>query len=83
MKIIKTNNKCNLSNSEFTKKVTYNYNRYSNYWEKPKIFVEKKQQTNLIYFDDTVQEIGAFKIRGATSGIFNVLKKKQKHKRNS
>ena len=75
MKIIKTNNKCNLSNSEFTKKVTYNYNRYSNYWEKPKIFVEKKQQTNLIYFDDTVQEIGAFKIRGATSGIFNVLKK--------
>ena len=77
MQMIKTNNKYSLSNSEFTKRVTYNYNKYSNYWEKPNIFFEKKQQTNVIYFDDTVQEVGAFKIRGATTGIFNILKKNQ------
>ena len=73
MKLIKTYNKYSKLNSEFTKKVSNNYKKYSKYWKKPKIFVEKKQKTNLIYFDDTVQEIGAFKIRGATTGIFNVL----------
>ena len=42
MKLIKTYNKYSKLNSEFTKKVSNNYKKYSKYCKKPKIFIKTK-----------------------------------------
>lgn len=46
--------------------------------KKPRFFFKKKNNTNILYVDDTVQKEKAFKIRGAFSEILNNLKKIKK-----
>ena len=48
--------------------------------KKPRFFFKKKNNTNILYVDDTVQKEKAFKIRGAFSEILNNLKKIKKKK---
>ena len=73
MNIFQTNNFYNKKNIEFINKVITNFDNFSNYWQRPNFFEKNFKKSKIIFIDDTVQEVGAFKIRGATTGINNVL----------
>ena len=74
MNIIKTNNCYKNNNTQFVEKIISNFNIFSDTWTRPSFFDQTFDKTKIIFIDDTVQEVGAFKIRGATTGINNVLK---------
>ena len=73
LNIFQTNNSFNEYNNEFVNKVVTNYNNFSNQWINPNFIEQNFGRTKIIFIDDTVQEVGAFKIRGATTAINNVL----------
>jgi len=73
LNIFQTNNFYNKNNIEFINKVITNFDNFSNYWQRPNFFEKNFKKSKIIFIDDTVQEVGAFKIRGATTGINNVL----------
>ena len=73
LNIFQTNNSFNEYNIGFVNKVVTNYNNFSNQWINPNFIEQNFGRTKIIFIDDTVQEVGAFKIRGATTAINNVL----------
>jgi len=73
LNIFQTDNYYNNDNNEFVNKVISNFDNFSNYWQRPNFIQKNFKKSKIIFIDDTVQEVGAFKIRGATTGINNVL----------
>ena len=80
LNIFQTNNSFNEYNIEFVNKVVTNFNNFSNQWINPNFIEQNFVRTKIIFIDDTVQEVGAFKIRGATTAINNVLETDSKVK---
>lgn len=80
MNIIPTNNIYKEKNSNFVNTVLKNYECFHKNWKTSNYFNLKLNSKNIIFIDETIQDIGAFKIRGATTGINNILKKHPKIK---
>jgi threonine dehydratase len=75
MNIIPTNNIGKKNNSQFVSKVLKNYEDFHNEWKNSNYFELHLNKNKIIFIDETIQDVGAFKIRGATTGINNILKK--------
>tara|TARA_B110001454_G_C12697780_1_gene425205 strand:+ start:771 stop:1784 length:1014 start_codon:yes stop_codon:yes gene_type:complete len=80
MRIIKTNNSYKKNNKNFVNKVLKNYKKLNKNWKKSNYFETEIDDKKIIYIDETIQNIGAFKIRGATTSINNIIIKNPKVK---
>ena len=79
MNIIPTNNIGKKNNAQFVSKVLKNYEDFHNEWKNSNYFELHLNKNKIIFIDETIQDVGAFKIRGATTGINNILKKKSQY----
>jgi threonine dehydratase len=78
MNIIPTNNIGKKNNAQFVSKVLKNYEDFHNEWKNSNYFESHLNKNKIIFIDETIQDVGAFKIRGAITGINNILKKNPK-----
>jgi len=78
MNIIPINNIGKKKNSPFVSEVLKNYEEFNNQWKNSNYFESHLNSNKVIFIDETIQDVGAFKIRGATTGINNILKKNPK-----